>query len=257
MQKPFPSAIVHLSDYGVKVLKILEMFVSHVEHEIAPRVGAGRHHPVAVRGHNQVDAIANREGVEPLGLYHERFFSDERLKNGFMGSIAGEECLVGVQNRDVLHMGVEMPRQVLGMHDVPEVGPEQSSELLCRYALPGALLAAPDDSNLPRPAGLLHGVGHPIQHIFQVLRVAAADVVIEVIVVKVPFSFAGFASKSVPKIQFAVCGAETRRVDDAVKLPALLVIDPPSAEADFSFFAVFADYELFALGVKCAKIWNC
>src|SRR5262249_34948048 len=138
-----------------------------------------------------------------------------------------------------------------------EVGPEQSSELLCRYALPGALLAAPDDSNLPRPAGLLHGVGHPIQHIFQVLRVAGTDVVVKVIVIEIPFAFAGFASESVPKIQFPVCGTGTRRIDDAVKLPPPLMIDPPSAEADFSFFAVFADYELFALGVKCAKIWNC
>src|SRR5262245_31428527 len=67
MQKPFPSAIVHLSDYGVKVLKILEMFVSHVQHKITSRVGAGRHHPVAVRGQIRWTQLRTAKGSSPLG----------------------------------------------------------------------------------------------------------------------------------------------------------------------------------------------
>ena len=77
-------------------------------------------------------------------------------------------------------MRVKVASEVTGLGDVTIVRAEQAPELSGRNSLADALVATHDNRDLALPTRVLHGVGHPIEQILDVLLVPGADVLAEV-----------------------------------------------------------------------------
>ncbi len=192
---------------AAKYLVVLHMGGRHVEDEVTPSIGTGRHHPVGVGRHDQVNAVPHRVGVDPLWLHQDRLLGDQPLEHRLVGPVAGKERLVGEQNRAVLQMGIEMADQVLGVHDVLEMGAEQPPELLREHALADAFLAAENDRDLALPFGMLCGICHPAEQILRICPIAAADVLVQMR--EVQAAVAGLWSRSRSPSTGSACRASS------------------------------------------------
>src|SRR5262245_15517807 len=119
------------------------------------------------------------------------------------------------------------------MDHVTEMRAEQAPEFLRGYTLADALAPAHDDSDLAGAAGVLNRIGHPVEQIFVMPRVAVADIVVQMCEIKLAIARNRLAADACPKIEHA-----TRRlagsVDNAIVLPALGMINPPLANADLA-----------------------
>src|SRR5262249_39775154 len=127
---------------------------------------------------------------------------------------------------------VEVSCQMLGVHDVAELGTKQTSKLLRSHALAGAFLAAQNDGYFSLPIGMLYGISHPVYEVFDVFRVATADVVTHVPEISVTIASASLATEAPPKVKSTII-RRVGGINDCLVLTAATVLDPPLADANF------------------------
>src|SRR5262245_32229821 len=153
----------------------------------------------------------------------------------------------------MLKMGIEVTDKMLGVYDVLEVRTEQASELLCEHSLANTFLATENDGDLTLTPRVLYGVRHPAEQIFRMLRVARADVLVQMRQIEIAVAGLGLAAEPRPQVELAVV-FDVGRVHDRIELTTFLVIDPPFAHTDPLRVAVRARVLLFLFGVKGTKV---
>ena len=155
----------------------------------------------------------------------------------------------------MLKMGIEVTDKMLSVYDVLEVRPEQAPELLCEYPLANTFLATENNGDLTLTPGGLCGVRHPAEQISRMVRVARADVLVQMCQVEVAVAGLGLAAEPRPQVELAVV-LDVGGIHDRIELPTFLVVDPPFSDADPLRVAVRAYDLLFLFGVKGAKVRN-
>ena len=80
-EKRLAPTILHLVGDGTKVAAIPFASVAYIEDKEPTRIGTGRDHPFAVRGHDQVDAITHRERIDTLRLDQNRILGNQPFED--------------------------------------------------------------------------------------------------------------------------------------------------------------------------------
>ena len=89
MEQSGAPAGVHLPGDGGEILVILHMRGGDIEDEITSSIGAGRHHPIGIGGHDQVNEVTHGVGVYTLGLDKDRLLGDQALEHTLGGMVTG------------------------------------------------------------------------------------------------------------------------------------------------------------------------
>src|SRR5262249_43859388 len=166
-----------------------------------------------------------------------------------MCPIPGKESFICKQRRALLQVSIEVANEVLCLRDVTKVGTEKTAELLGQNALADTFGPAQHNRDFACSLWMLGCFGHPVEKVFGIFFITAADIVLEMGEVEAAVTGATFAAVSAPKVKVAVFCA-VRCIDDAVILSSLRVVYPPFTQPDF-FDLIFADHNhLFALGVE-------
>src|SRR4051812_21087668 len=116
---------------------------------------------------------------------------------------------------------------------------EQLPKLADRYTLAGAFFPAQNYRHITLHPRLLHRAGHPVEQIDEVVFVAAADVLEQVVEVQAAIALHRLATEALPKIKSARVSA-TGVEGHTLVLAPLLVPQPPLASTDRPDIAVRA-----------------
>src|SRR5262245_20318981 len=101
---------------------------------------------------------------------------------------------------------------------------------------------------------MLNRVGHPVEKVFSMFCVPSADIVMKMGKIETTIASTLFAAVSGPQIEAAIFCA-IRRINNAIVLPPVRVIDPPLAEADFAHSLAVSGRDVFlALGMEGAEV---
>ena len=171
VEQVLKSSVVQIVLDALEIGVVLLVALAHLHDEEPAFIQPRRHHPIFVRGEDQVDIVRGRFRVHALALDHQVFFGHEGLEHAFVLLVPGEESLITEQQDGIAEVGVEGAHQVLRVADLEVVTPEHRAQDLGEEGLAGAAATAEDHGDFARAVRVLDHPRHPPDQVVVVLRV--------------------------------------------------------------------------------------